>query len=360
MNNKLGLKKGHVCYAVSALIILILMFVFKGLAAYCAQRPIEQGFATRWSKDKDYAQSTVFLSVEAELKEDDIETLRHKMDTLLANAGVVKEDDFKGRLWVDAYSGNGTVDVSFNKNSGNFAAVGVSGDFFLFHPLKLLSGTFFSDDDIMDDYIIVDQDVAWQLFGSADIAGQYVTINSKPYIIKGVIERDTSLMYKMAGLDKPVVYMSLNALRDNGTFYYINCYELLAPEPVDGFGIGLLKEELNISENNAECVDNTKRFDYFSVMKLIPGMLKRVMNSKSIIFPYWENVARGYEDILIRLYSLYTFCLAYVIIFGIGAVVFYYRRKNWTIISLCRSLYEKLVVFVYKIKNYRRFKDEEE
>ena len=41
----------------------------------------------------------------------------------------------------------------------------------------------------MQDYCIIDQDAAWQLFGSNNVAGMTVKIGGIPHIIAGVVER---------------------------------------------------------------------------------------------------------------------------------------------------------------------------
>lgn len=50
----------------------------------------------------------------------------------------------------------------------------------MFHPLKLITGSYFSGNDLMQDYCIIDQDAAWQLFGSNDVVGMTVYIGNVP------------------------------------------------------------------------------------------------------------------------------------------------------------------------------------
>lgn len=73
------------------------------------------------------------------------------------------------RLWVDAYSADGKITLVNGKNTLDANAIGIGGDFFMFHPLKPITGSYFSGNDLMQDYCIIDQDAAWQLFGSNDV-----------------------------------------------------------------------------------------------------------------------------------------------------------------------------------------------
>ena len=46
---------------------------------------------------------------------------------------------------------------------------------------------------LMKDYCVIDEDAAWQLFGSNDVAGMTVYIGGVPHIVTGVIRRPASL-----------------------------------------------------------------------------------------------------------------------------------------------------------------------
>ena len=64
--------------------------------------------------------------------------------------------------------------------------IGVGGDFFQFHPLNMISGNVFSENDISKDRVVLDENTAWTLFGAYDIAGKTVTIEGRQFVIAGV------------------------------------------------------------------------------------------------------------------------------------------------------------------------------
>ena len=68
----------------------------------------------------------------------------------------------------------------------------------MFHPLKLITGAYFSGNDLMQDYCIIDQDAAWQLFGSNDVVGMTVYFGNVPHIVTGGVQRAESRMDKAA------------------------------------------------------------------------------------------------------------------------------------------------------------------
>ena len=130
----------------------------------------------------------------------------------------------------------------------------MGGDFFLFHRLKLKNGSFFSGNDVMQDFCIIDEDAAWQLFGSSDVVGQMVTVGGTPHIVSGVIERAEDKLSKAAGLSETLVYVSYESLSNYGTNNGINHYEICMPNPVSNYAYNLVKDKLKIDDKYIEII----------------------------------------------------------------------------------------------------------
>jgi hypothetical protein len=241
-------------------------------------------------------------------------------------------------------------------------AVGVGGDFFLFHPLELVSGGYLMDDPLMKDGIVIDEDMAWQLFGSSDVVNMSVMIGDVPHYIKGVVKKPTGKIEKLAGLDKPYIFMSYDSLSKYGQILSgktsesdsdsdddfgasvsggINCIEIVCPNPVKGLAAKLAFEASGLSEEHCKVVDNTDRFNFMPLLSIIRQAGFRSMWSKAIYYPYWENVARGYEDRLAVILTIRLFLLAQVIVIFVVLIIIAYRNKKWTIESVAMKLAEK-------------------
>lgn len=313
-----------------------------------------QQMARRWSKENNAAQVSCFFAADSKTTEDTILMFEHGIDSALTEASVVQESENPGaRLWADAYSADGKITLSNNKTSVTADAIGIGGDFFLFHPLTLINGAYFSGNDLMQDYCVIDKDAAWQLFGSYDVAGMTVYISGIPHIVTGVVERPEGRLAEAAGLEGTLVYVSLETLETLGTSYGINHYEIVMPDPVTGFAYNHVKENLGKEENATEVVENSARYSLLSRLKLIGQFGVRSMNGKGIIYPYWENIARGYEDILMILTLLQLLTLLYPVILLLIAFIIWWRHKGWTLRDVRLKAKDKLERLIERMRAAR-------
>lgn len=314
--------------AASFLLFLALAFLVRVLAG----REYSQTAAQRWSETGGVSQVSVFFSVNAGLTEDQIFSFEHSIDASLAEASVQQESENPtARLWADAYSAPGVVTISSDKASIQASALGIGGDFFLFHPLTLVSGSYFSGSDLMQDHCVIDRDAAWQLFGSNDVAGMYVTIGGRPHMVTGVVERPEGRLAEGAGLTSTLVYVSYQTLEELGQNNGLNHYEIVMPNPVTGFAQKVVQEGLAGDGKETQVVENTTRFRLINRLKGLGEFGLRSMNGKAILYPYWENIARGYEDIFSAVTLLELLFLAYALILGAVLFILWWRHKGWTI-----------------------------
>ncbi len=337
------LTRRQIIIILAGLLSFVIGLVFTGISNHMAGSLLTQDMAARWSDDGGVSQISCFFSREAGIEEESILSFEYNLIKALEDASIINDSENENaRLWADAYSATGKVTISSNKSSVEVSAVGVGGDFFLFHPLKLLSGSYFSGSDVMKDYIIIDQDVAWQLFGSNDVAGQIVTINKIPHIVAGVIEREQGRIEESAGLNASIAYVSYETLDLHGTNYGLNTYEIVMPNPVTSYAKNYVAKNIGVDENEVEIVENSTRFNLLSRFKLLMQLGTRSMSSKAIIYPYWENIARGYEDILgvllVFMVLFYLFPTVILIIILVSA----WKHKTWTARDIRLKLQDKI------------------
>ncbi len=336
---------------ISFALFLVLFF----LTGSMGKSQLSQTAAERWGGSEAVSQVSCFFSVGAGITEDRIMDFEHSIDKALTDASVIQESENPGaRLWADAYSADGQVTISTDKASITADAVGIGGDFFLFHPVPLLYGAYFSGNDVLKDYCVIDEDAAWQLFGSSDVAGMMVEIGGIPHVVTGVVERPSGRLAEAAGLDSTLVYVSCESLEENGKSNGINHYEIVMPNPVSGFAENYIRENLGADEKETEVLENTSRYSFLSRCQLLLEFGTRSMNGKAIIYPYWENIARGYEDIL----ALLTLFELLLVIYPIGlAMVFFciwWKHKGWTLRDVRLKVADKAERVMEKIRAKRK------
>lgn len=341
---------------VSGLCSLLLGLLLVGVGNSVAGKQLCQHMAERWSEQGKVSQISCFFSREAAIEENQLINFEHQLDKALEEASIVSDSENESaRLWADAYSATGRISIASSRASIELAAVGIGGDFFQFHPIQLVSGSYFSGNDVLTDYIVIDEDAAWQLFGSNDVAGQMVTVGGIPHVITGVVKREEGRIAEAAGLTASVAYVSYNSLTEYGTSYGLNTYEIVMPNPVSGYAKSYVTENIGVDGVEMEIVENTTRFSLLSRLKLLLAFGTRSMSSKAIIYPYWENIARGYEDILALVTVLMLASLLYPAVLLAVAAAVAWKHRTWTVRSLWGWLKDKWERFWEKCA--RKYRD---
>ena len=256
--------------------------------------------AERWRGESEtaFAQVSCFVPVDEALSEGQIQSFRIELLKALSDAAL--DGEGSDGLWRDAWNAVGKLKVSSDKGSCDASVIAVGGDFFSFHPLRLLGGDYLREDDLMHDRVLLDLELAWQLFGGTDLQGMPVRINDRPFVVAGVVEResdDASLAAYTAGQG---LYMSCDAyaaLTEEANC--ITAYEFVLAEPVDGYSLKLAQEKFPLGRG--EALQNTGRYSYGRLLKLLPRMDERAMQGMGMIYPYWENAARVTENRCARL-----------------------------------------------------------
>ena len=106
-------------------------------------------------------------------------------------------------------------------------------------------------------------------------------------------------------------------------------------------------------------MENTSRFSLFNELKVLAAFGTRSMNGKAIIYPYWENIARGYEDI-IALFVLFMLLLVlYPLILCIVCFILWWKHKGWTIKGVWLKVKDKTERYFEKRRENRKHKKED-
>lgn len=336
------LTKKQWAFLISGVVSFLVFLILTGTSSMLANRPYAQKMVRRWSDEKETAQISAFLSQNAALTVDNILEFEHNLDKALEEASITGDSErASARLWVDAYSASGRITLSSRNGSLEGDALGVGGDYFQFHPLKLLYGAYFSGEDLMQDHIIIDEDAAWKLFGSNDVVGQYVTVAGVPHMISGVVERENDSMARKAGVNSTIIYVSYDSLDKYGTHSGISCYEILMPNPVKKYAFNYVSEHLGVEESESKVIENSHRFGLAEKFRILGSFPTRSMNEKAIIYPFWENIARGYEDMVSLLLVFEILFLTYPVLLVVILLVRLWRRRTWHIKDIKNFLIDR-------------------
>lgn len=286
--------------------------------------------ADRWKNDskEHFAQVSTFLTDDSGFDTDSLNAVRSGLIKELQNASFSVEE---GKLpFADAYSSSmGTVTVKSDltgKSDADLTAVG--GDFFLFRNFELINGSFFSENDLMQDGAVIDRNLAWSLYGSYEVSGMNLYINGVKFYISGVIELPDTGSEKHCAGKLPKIYISydgasgLSMLSDDSAdsgktsedipdlpdvtgFKDITCYETVLPDPVENFAYNAVKAQFSESyKDKCSILKNSVRFSPSARAKAFRKISDYAIVKKNINYPYWENASRLIE---FRLSFIYFF-----------------------------------------------------
>ena len=283
------------------IVALILCGVLILLAAAClivrgslAKTQQSQMQAERWAGESGerFMQFTCFFTRD-DLKDlERVYALRQKFSDKFAEADL--EPTPGGSLYCDAWSTTGSVKITSEHGNATTAVVAVGGSFFDFHPLTLRSGVYIRQSDLMKDRVVLDEVLAWMLFGSPYVAGMQVEINGRPYVISGVVQREADAATRKFAEDGPMLYIPFESWLTIDSGAGIDCYEVVLPEPVDGFTQTILED--NFSVGNGVLQQNTGRFALGASLRQMKKFGTRGTRTSAAILPYWEHAARYVED----------------------------------------------------------------
>jgi len=276
----------------------------------------------RGTNELRFAQLACYLPVDDGKTEDDIYTFRQSLESRLVEQSLEASEG--GKLYLDAYSGSGKVTVSGETGSATVEAVGVGGDFFYFHPLHLRNGSYIDSGDLMDDLVVLDEETAWRLFGSVNLAGMSMTINDEPFVVAGVVHREDDFATKRAYTGDGGIFLSFSALTRLIEETRVSCYEIVMPDPISGYAKGVVSEVFPVG--NGEVVENSSRYSLKNLFGVVRGFAGRSMRLNGVVFPYWENAVRLTEDCAALLLAAALVLLLCPFLFTLVAVIRGIRR----------------------------------
>lgn len=257
-------------------------------------RLLSQQEAERWrgENERDYRQVSSFMPQDASVGLKEIYAFRYAVLDDLTAAGIEwKEDVYP---FIDAWSSEGKMTVTGDQGTTEAPVLAVGGQFFEFHPLRLLSGSYIAEGDLSPDRILLDSELAWELFGGTELTGMRVQVNGAEFVVGGVVERERDSASRRAYTGEKGFFMSYDAFRTIMERDRIDCYEIVLPEPVRGYAAQLVADRFPNKEGMT--VVNTGRFGFERLLHLARDLPERAAHGSTVRYPYWENAARIAEN----------------------------------------------------------------
>ena len=349
---KIKIKKRHIILAAVNVLCLAGFLTLILIGSAQGKSQTYNYACRRWAGEdsEDYSQFSIFASDSAGFTTDSLGSIRSTVLDSLQTVSIVPEEGQK--LCPDAYSapvGKATVRSDINgRSEAEVTAVG--GDFFTINNFRLIDGSFFSDEDLMQDGAVIDRDLAWAIYGGSEVSGMQIEINGTQFYISGVVEvPETDEEKKCAG-ELPRAYISYDGASDFASvsmpddmdeekpqqnfpqqrFNKITCYELIMPDPVEGYAMQALENFSKSYENKVSIICNNSRFGFWTRLSSVKKFSDIAVKDSDIIYPYWENASRIVEFRLTLLYPIASLFLIIPIITAVWLIIkgIKYIKKN--------------------------------
>lgn len=319
------LSKKNLVLLISVVSCVFLYFMLTIISNQVANTQPYNRIVEEWDQTGRSSVIGTYFSDNTCLSLDDIMMLEYDLTSTLRQDSYEATEN--GRLFVDAYSYKTDVSLWTNR-AGNVicTAYAVNADFFKFHNFKLISGSFFSSDDVNHRSIVLDKDAAWKMFGAINVNGMTLEFDGEEYVVAGVVENEEGFMTKQAAANACVAYMPIEVMCEPDE-YVINSFEIVFPNPVKKYALNKVSagmEKLVGDDSNVKIVDCSARYDLISSLMRIRDWTKRGMSFDVVRTPYWENASVGVENVVDLLTLLrFVFIVPAIIIVIVEIIKFH-------------------------------------
>lgn len=297
-----------------------------------------------------FAQIACYLPVGEGKSEEDIWSLRTALESKFVEQSLDAPEG--GSLYIDAYSTRTKITAATEHATAEVSAFGVGGDFFYFHPLRLRSGSYIAQRDLMDDLVVLDEALAWRLFGGTELAGLTVYIGGEPFVVAGVVSIEDDFATGRAMTNDGTIFLSYSALKRLDSDISIDCYEIVLPDPISGYARSTMETLMPTGEGTM--VEMSSRFSLPRLLELIASFGERSMRTGAVVYPYWENALRLAEDHAV-LFLVLTALTALFPLMTLTALVIRKAVAFWRFVRREIPAHLAAAVERYKEKRLSRF-----
>lgn len=301
MNQSNQTRSKRVMWCVGAAALLLALLFCAALLSIRAIRTDLSGMdaAERWQAEDSphpFAQLAVYFDSASSVSLNTVYLNRMEITKTLEENAITPAEG--ASVFIDAFSGETALSVTTDRATIYVNATACGGDFFFFHPLELLHGDYFAEDDLTARSVILDEYAAWQLFGATEVSGMDVTIGGQPFRVSGVCKKPEGELESATWGEVPRIFVNYLGLRMTNNFDRASVYEIVLPNPIDNFAMDLLRTQLSVRENStsADAYNITERFDFEVLAGQTGDFFMRSVRIDRILPPFWENNIRVAES----------------------------------------------------------------
>ncbi|MCR5215051.1 MAG: ABC transporter permease [Eubacterium sp.] len=326
------------------LILIIIGMVF--VSSNRVETMYSEMAAERWENDAlAYSEVSLYYENISGLTESDIFNIRNSVQTKLAEDSFIDEGS-ENRAWIDSYSTQTTTTIRKDSTNLDVDVYLVGGDFFKIHPIPLKGGNYLDIENQDFNQIVLDENVAWNLFGSNNIEGMKVWIGESVYTIAGVVGVSEDKADIQAYGEHDCVYIPFKAYSKEDKELKATNYQAVIPNPIKNYAKNILAEAAGIhfktdeelknsrtilNFDDVELVENTDRYSIISLFGKRNNHKYVDMRVNTIQYPYWENVAKYNETQMLRWLNAAMILSIIPLLSLVYLMIWLYKRRRWAL-----------------------------
>ena len=337
VNKKLLAASGIVAviFAAAALLLGSLELIVSGIAGSIGF--LEAG--DRWSASGDrFAVITLYTEEGAALSGDQVGSWIRSIDAGLLESSVSPNEN--ARSWTYTYAAEETMTVTGPRDKATAEVIAAGGDFFVFHPQEFVYGAPFLNDEANPNGVVIDEDLAWKIFGATDIVGMEMSVNNIPFVVTGVSRRASEHgIYDYTYGERPRMYMSYAGyIKLRGDENHITMFETALPNAVRGFAGNIFRGAVSVNEETMTVMEATDRFSVMNRFNNMKILKYSWIRENKIEYPYWENEAKV-ADYTCAVLMIFEVVLAAAAVIAMLLSFILLRVSGYTVTDSIKNLY---------------------
>lgn len=324
------------CIATASLLLLAIA----ALALFGIGRSLtDTAAASRFARgDLPYTQISLYFSRDANISSTQMQYTVADIEQQLTTDSYAAPND-NARVTLQAYSAETTAYCVGEKGSATARMICTGGDFFYFHPIDITAGWYYGNKELMETVVVLDEALAWQLFGALDVSGMTVTVGGVTCTVVGVTSGPSGKKEANEYGESPTAYIPFSLGERLDGNLPIEACDVLLPNPVTDYGKNLVKEAFGIEDETdgrgdsravtSVLIENTERYSPLRVIRSLKDKNSRITRTDTIVYPYWENAARLADNRAYFFGILLIFSAIFPIFYVFVWIVLLFNRKEY-------------------------------